>query len=85
MCVKSRQSCPTLCNPSLRGSSVNEARILEWIAVPSSGDLPHQGIKPVFLGVLAWQVDSLPLSMYVYSGICVTESLCYTAEIDTTL
>ena len=39
---KSLQSCPTLCNPmnrSLPGSSVLgilQARILEWVAMPSS-------------------------------------------------
>ena len=44
MCVKSLQSCLTLCNPmdcSLPGPSVHEslqARILEWVAVPSSRD-----------------------------------------------
>ena len=52
---------------------------------PPPGDLPHQGLEPVFPAVLARQVDSLLLSMYVYSGICVTESLCYTAEIGKTL
>ena len=42
MCAKSIQSCPTLCNhmdPSPPGSSVHgilQARILEWVAVPSS-------------------------------------------------
>ena len=43
---------PTLCNPldrSLPGSSVHgilQARILEWVAMPSSVDLPKPGIKP---------------------------------------
>ena len=42
MCVKSLQLCPTLCDPmyySLPGSSVHgilQARILEWVAMPSS-------------------------------------------------
>ena len=42
MCVKSPQSCPTLCDPmdsSSPGSSVYgilQERILEWVAVPSS-------------------------------------------------
>ena len=46
------QSCPTLCNPmdcSLPGSSVHEilqARILEWVAISSSGDLLEPGIEP---------------------------------------
>ena len=37
---------------SLPGSSVNgilQARILEWVAMPSSRDLLHPGIKPVSL------------------------------------
>ena len=53
MCVS--QSCPTFCNPTdccLPGSSVYgilQARILEWVAMPSSGDLPNPGIKPCLL------------------------------------
>ena len=45
------------CSPL--GSSVHgilEARILEWVAFPSQGDLPNSGIKP---GSLALQADSL--------------------------
>ena len=55
------QSCPTLCDPmdcSLLGSSVHgilQARILEWVAFPSAGDLPDPGIKP---GSPALQADS---------------------------
>ena len=57
------QSCPTLCNPmdgSLPGSSVHgilQARILQWVAIPFSRDLPDLGIEPRFL---ALQADSLP-------------------------
>ena len=46
------QSCPTLCDPmdcSPSGSSVHrilQARILEWVAFPSPGDLPNPGIQP---------------------------------------
>ena len=57
VCVraKSLQSFLTLCNPmdcSPLGSSVHvilQARILEWVAVPSSSgsSLPDPGIKPV--------------------------------------
>ena len=49
------QSCPTLCQPmnySLPGSSVHEilqARILEWVAISYSGDLPDPGIEPATL------------------------------------
>ena len=34
-----------------------QARILEWVAIPSPGDLPYPGIKP---RSPALQVDSLP-------------------------
>ena len=46
------QSCPTLCNPvdsSPPSSSVHGilcARILEWVTMPSSMDLPNPGIEP---------------------------------------
>ena len=46
------QSCPTLCDPtdgSLPGSSVHgilQARILEQVAMPSTGDFPEPGIEP---------------------------------------
>ena len=52
MHAKLLQLCPTMCRPmdcSLQGSSVHgilQARILEWVALPSSGDLPDPGIKP---------------------------------------
>ena len=55
--------CLTLCDPmncSPPGFSVHgilQARILEWAAFPSPGDLPHPGIKP---RSLALQADSLP-------------------------
>ena len=56
-------SCPTLCDPmdySPPGSFVHgilQARILEWVAVPSSRDLPNPRIE---LRSPALQVDSLP-------------------------
>ena len=55
MCAKSLQLCPTLCDPmdcSLPGSYVLGillTRILEWVAMPSSGDLPNPGIEPMSL------------------------------------
>ena len=57
------QSCPTLCDPMdcrPPGSSnqrVLQARILEWVAFPSPGDLPDPGIEP---GSLILQADALP-------------------------
>ena len=34
-----------------------QERILEWVAIPFSGDIPHAGIEP---GSLALQMGSLP-------------------------
>ena len=48
--AKSLQSCPTLCDP-IDGSppvspvpGILQARILEWVAISFSGDLPNPGI-----------------------------------------
>ena len=49
VCAKSLQLCLTLCDPmdqSPSGSSVHgilQARILEWVAMPSIGIFPMQG------------------------------------------
>ena len=46
------QLCSTLCDPmdcSPAGSSVpgiSQAGMLEWVAIPFSGDLPHLGTEP---------------------------------------
>ena len=37
-----------------------QARILEWVAISSSGDLPNPGIEPASLMSPALQADSLP-------------------------
>ena len=61
--AKSLQSCPTLCDPidgSPPGTTIPgilQARILEWIAISFSRDLPDPGIKPWYP---ALQADSLP-------------------------
>ena len=67
--AQSLQLCLTLCIPmdcSLPGSSVHrilQGRIVEWIAVPSSRDLPDPRIELVFLmSNLHWQMGSLPLA-----------------------
>ena len=57
------QLCFTLCNPmdcNLSGFSVHgilQARILEWVAIPSSRNLLNPGIEPASP---ALQADSLP-------------------------
>ena len=56
--VKVAQSYPTLCDPmDYTVQGILQARIPEWVAVPSSRDLPNPGIKP---RSLAMQMDSLP-------------------------
>ena len=52
MCANmSLQLCPTLCNstdyspPSSSVHGILQARILEWVAMPSSRDLPHPGME----------------------------------------
>ena len=63
VCVLVTQLCLTLCNPmdcSVQGSStygILQARLLEWVAFPSPGDLPHPGIQR---GSPALQAVSLP-------------------------
>ena len=62
------QSCLTLCDPkdySLPGSSVHgvfQAKILEWVAIPSPGDLPNPGIEPASPALQASSLPSEPLS-----------------------
>ena len=64
-CVKVAQSCPNLSYPmdcSPPDSSVHgilQARIVEWLPVPSPADLPNPGIEPVSP---ALQTDSYHLS-----------------------
>ena len=56
--VKVTQSCPTVCGSM--GYTVHknfQAVILEWVAIPSSGDLPNPAIKHRFPTL---QVDSFP-------------------------
>ena len=68
VCAQSLQSCPTLCNfmdYSLPSSSVHgilQARILEWVATPSSrGSSPPRDGTYVSYIYLHWQAGSLPL------------------------
>ena len=65
--------CPTVCEPmdcsptlynvacqSPLSMGFSQAKILEWVAISFSGDLPNPGIKPASP---ALQADSLPLSL----------------------
>ena len=56
--MKVAQSCPALCDPmDYAVHGILQARILEWVVSPFSGDLPNPGIEP---RSLALQADSLP-------------------------
>ena len=58
MKMKVTQSCLTLCNPmDYTAYGILKTRILEWVAVPFSRDLPKPGIEP---RPPTLQVDSLP-------------------------
>ena len=56
--MKVAQSCPILCDlMDYTVHGILQARILEWVAFPSPGDLPNPGIKPRSPTL---QADSLP-------------------------
>ena len=56
--MKVAQLCPALCDPmDCIVHGILQARILEWVAVPFSGDLPNPVIEP---RSPALQMDSLP-------------------------
>ena len=67
VCVRVTQSCPTLSDPvdcSPSGSSVHgviQARIPEWVAFPSPGDLPDSGTEPRSPALQANSLLSEPL------------------------
>jgi len=81
MHAKSFQSCLTLCDPtdySLPGFCVHgvlQARILEWVAIPSSrGSSRPRGSNLSFLHLLPWLVGSLPQAPpgkphFIYSSV----------------
>ena len=56
--MKVVQSCLTLCDPmDITIHGVLQARILEWVDVPSPEDLPNPGIEP---NSPTLKADSLP-------------------------
>ena len=74
------QLCLTFCDSmdcSPPGSSVHgilQARILEWVAISFSRDLPDPRVEPASL---AWQADSLPLShlgLYKWNTLAFTDT-----------
>ena len=63
-------------NWSPSGSSVHgilQAKILEWVAIPSPEDLPNPEIKPGSPALLAYSLPSErpgKPNMYVYMYVC---------------
>ena len=61
MKVKVSQSCPTLCNPmDYADHEILQARILEWVAVPSSRGSSQPGIEPRSPAVQAVSLPAEP-------------------------
>ena len=66
------KSCPTLCDSadcSPPGSSVHgilQTRILEWVAMPSSRDLPNSGTEPRSAILQADSLLSEPPGKHIY-------------------
>ena len=64
--AKSLKSLPTLKIVTHQASlsmGILQARILEWVAMPSSrGSFQTQGLNPSLLHLVHWQADSLPLA-----------------------
>ena len=48
---------PLDCSPPVSSHGILQARVLEWVAISTPGDLPRPGFKP---GSPALQADSLP-------------------------
>ena len=83
------QSCPTLCYPmdcSPPGSAVRgilQARILQWVAMPSSrGSFPTEGsnrglplCRRILYG-LCRQGSCMCVCVYLYMGICMRTRAC---------
>ena len=79
MCMLSPQSCPALCNPvdctSVHG--ILQARILEWITMPSSiGSSRPRDRTHISFCLLHWQASSLPLAPPgrphgIYTGLVI--------------
>ena len=66
-CDKSLQSCPTLCNsmdcipPGFWVHGILQARIPEWVAMPSSRSSSPKDWTLISYILLHWQAGSLPL------------------------
>jgi len=66
--VKVTQSQWTLCNP-MDCHGILQARILEWVAVPSPGVLPNPGTEPRSPALQADSIPAEPLGKPKNSGV----------------
>ena len=74
---------PMDCSPP--GSSVHgisQARILEWIAISSPGDLPDPGIEPGSPAFQAIALTSEPPGILCISVVCCDHSIFISNFID---
>ena len=83
MCVKSFQSCLTLCDPmnqSSPGSSPRFSRQEYWSGLPRPlpGDLPDPGMEPASLmspaladGFFTSSATWLPSHIHIYAHMCI--------------
>ena len=61
------QLCPALCDsmsyspPGYSVHGIFQARILEWVAIPSPGDLPDPGIEPLSPALAGSFFTTVPL------------------------
>ena len=74
---------PMDCSPS--GSSVHrfpQARILEWVAIPTAGDLTDPEIKPAFPGssALVWQIFTTEPAAAAAKSLQSCPTLCDSIE-----
>ena len=59
--VKIAHLCPTLSDPmDYVVHGILQARILEWVAFPSPGDLPNPGIEPRSPALQAYSLSAEP-------------------------
>ena len=63
----------TVAHQTALSTGILQARILEWVALPSSRDLPNPGIEPRSPSL---QVDSLPAEGSPYVCMCICVCVC---------
>ena len=80
--MKVAQLCPTVCDSmDCIAHGILRARILEWVACPSPGDLPNPGIEPRSPTL---QVDSLlavPQGKPIYLENSGKNRLCFNLKL----